>query len=242
MLVRSYEVAFTYRCNLRCHWCNRLVGVINIPDSDITPEEVRLAGGRLKTAGVTAIEKVKLSGGQPTLNPLFADVCKALDEHWPTRTLQLLTNATEPFRWPDGLRAKTRIAESRVEKVKPLHKPFTVSPADLGVRYDGVGVDRKCFNMSMCGRFFDKFGFNFCPFAGIIGRVVGVDSYSADPVFLGHPDICRHCMYGLRPVRRARLERRVADGSVPEVTKTFREGIDRWKASPFPIKRFVERL
>jgi hypothetical protein len=113
-----------------------------------------------------------------------------------------------------------------------------LSPHDLGMHPVHGYVD-SCRASRICGRLFDAFGFASCPYAGVIGRVIGIDPYQPYPTPYGLPDICKHCHHSLCKKDKEILWEAAKKGEIKTPTPSFERGMQR---GPFPIRRFQDRL
>lgn len=88
------QIEVTNACNLSCTNCSRLVGHHKKPFF-MSLDEVRSAIGSLKGyAG-----RIGLMGGEPTLHPQFAEICKIYQELIPDKRKRELW--TDGFRWDE---------------------------------------------------------------------------------------------------------------------------------------------
>lgn len=236
-----YEIDVTYRCNLSCKDCNRLVGVLPIPDCEVTLDQLAEAGRRVRRflaqqhlGGRLGV--VKLSGGEPLLRPDLRQLCDVVIQEWnPSHALKVCTNGTLAVPdWKDVYFRRSLVH-------RKVHYPFAVSPFDLGIPQTELGWKTPCRPQNFCGQGFDAFGFQACPFAGIIGRVLGIDPYCRHPVLMNIQEICAHCVYSISPRIRDRVEKAITRGEVDYPSETYREGIARCREDAPHLRRFEER-
>lgn len=233
-----FGIAPTYRCNLNCRYCNRGVDKHPWQDADLSVEDVEQAGDMVKSAGIK-VNKVRVTGGEPTLHPQLKEICDAISERWGIiRWTHVLTNGTTVKTRPRDIKAKYS-ADRPTDKSK-FHRPFSISPDDLGLRGD-YGTKWPCEQQTGCGRLFDGFGFSFCVLAGHLGRLLRIDPYSRTPVLQGDPRICKHCLFSLGRRQRWRIWGRWQQGKQEAETKTYREGNAMLAQLPFRFKRWRER-
>lgn len=223
----NFEFESTYRCNTVCKYCNRLLGVIDLSEnSDITPEQVRYACKMLREMRFYPV-RIKISGGEPELNPHIDEICQIIAEQLKPQKLWILMNGKLPG--PDGVHAK----------INPLpktnHDPFLVSPIDCGL--EEHQVIHACLNRSQTGGAFDCHGFTFCALAPLIGRLLRINPYSPHPIFDQDYRICRHCPLSMNQTGRARIFEMALKGECDYPTKTFREGLKQYHEEPFVIPR-----
>lgn len=235
-----FGIAPTYRCNLHCSMCNRWIDKFPWQDDcDLEAEDVREAGRMLKEAGLK-VNKVRMTGGEPTLHPQLAEICDVVASEWGiARCTAVLTNGTTKGRRPLKINARYKDIDSKVGFVKN-HRPFSISPSDLGLRGD-YGTKWPCEQQTGCGRLFDAFGFSFCVIAGSLGRLLRIDPYSRTPVLKGDPEICKHCLFSLGRKQRWRIWGRWMEGQQEAVTETYRSAEERFRQLPFQFKRWRER-
>ena len=232
-----YGIAVTYRCNLACKRCNRFLDLSPWSNSDVTVEDVKLAG-KLVLQRDEEISRVRLTGGEPTLHPQLREICEVVKDEWkPTYISVVLTNGSRPRPSLDG--TFTRYSWPMEDK-ESIHRSHMVSPADLGLE-PHLGFGKPCDIQKGCGRLFDAFGFSFCVLAGGYGRILGVDPYQDKPVIDGQREICQHCMCTLKRRQKWDLWGEIAKGAVPTITKTWAEGLQRHADEPIQFKTFKAR-
>lgn len=84
------RISLTERCNLRCQYCMPADGVELTPSPQLLSQEeiIRLAD-LFVTAGV---EKIRLTGGEPTIRKDIEDICSRLSNLEGLKTLAMTTN------------------------------------------------------------------------------------------------------------------------------------------------------
>ncbi|XP_042449891.1 GTP 3',8-cyclase, mitochondrial-like [Zingiber officinale] len=97
MLVDSFgrfhnylRISLTERCNLRCQYCMPAEGVELTPKAELLSHDeiIRLAS-LFVTSGV---DKIRLTGGEPTIRKDIEDICSSLSNLKGLRTLAMTTN------------------------------------------------------------------------------------------------------------------------------------------------------
>ncbi|RRT77387.1 hypothetical protein B296_00010085 [Ensete ventricosum] len=84
------RISLTERCNLRCHYCMPAEGVELTPNSQLLSHDeiIRLAN-LFVTSGV---DKIRLTGGEPTIRKDIEDICLSLSNLKGLKTLAMTTN------------------------------------------------------------------------------------------------------------------------------------------------------
>ena len=237
----AYQLAVTYRCNSACKWCVQHLDVIRWKvDTDLTVEEVRVAARLLKLYGIK-IGKLRVTGGEPLVHPNLKELLHAINETWAPRSgwFRIYSNGKLPVL--KGVPGRFSVVPVTSVKKTDLFTPFNVSPADLGIE-PKHGFVRPCVQQLYCGRWFDCFGFTSCGVAGVLGAMLGEDTYEPLPVMMGRPSVCQHCLYSLPKRDRHMVTNKVRAGKIPDVTKTFKRAIERWQDDPPHPRYFRERL
>lgn len=236
-----FGVVPTYRCNLRCDMCNRRIDKFPWQESDLAVEDVQEAGKLLKEAGLK-INKVRVTGGEPTLHPQLREIVDVIATEWGVvRWTHVLTNGTTVKTRPSDIKAKYSGGPKISTDFKlSRHHPFSISPADLGLQGD-YGTKYPCEQQSGCGRLFDAFGFSFCVLAGSLGRLLRIDPYSETPILEGDPRICKHCIFSIGRKMRWRIWGRWRQGLQDGMTPTYKVAEDAFRLLPFRFKRWKER-
>ncbi|BAS77973.1 Os02g0258900 [Oryza sativa Japonica Group] len=97
MLVDSFgrfhnylRISLTERCNLRCQYCMPAQGVQLTPNSELlSHDEIIRVAGLFVTSGV---DKIRLTGGEPTIRKDIEDICLHLSGLKGLKTLAMTTN------------------------------------------------------------------------------------------------------------------------------------------------------
>lgn len=237
----AYQISCTYRCNSACKWCVQHLDVIRWEvDTDVTVEEVRTAARLLKLYGIK-IGKLRVTGGEPLVVPNLRELLHAINETWAPRSgwFRIYSNGKLPLL--RGVPGRFSVVPVTSVKKTDLFTPFNVSPADLGIE-PRFGFVQQCVQQIYCGRWFDCFGFTSCGVAGVLGTMLGEDTYEPLPVMMGRPSVCQHCLYSLPKRERHLITRKVQAGILPAITKTFKLAIERWHDDPPHPRYFWERL
>lgn len=89
--VHTYlRISLTERCNLRCHYCMPADGVELTPSPQLlTNAEILQLANLFVSSGV---DKIRLTGGEPTVRKDIEDICLGLSELKGLRTLTMTTN------------------------------------------------------------------------------------------------------------------------------------------------------
>ncbi len=234
-----FEIPITYRCDRTCQWCDRLIGIIPWKDSDVTLDDVRKAGVLVKSYELK-ITLLKVTGGEPTLHPHLAQICRMLAD-WTIgeRMVRISTNKTRrEFPGIAGIglrRSPVKTFGGSKIRTEGIHQPNFLSPVDLRLESSCVA---RCRLMQRCGLVFDAFGFTFCHYAGPVGRLLGIDPYGPEPVTKRNKEICRHCIHSLNKPTCRRLWLAVEKGELEHPSKTYREAMKR---EPITLTRFRDR-
>lgn len=228
MAVR-FGIVLTYDCNLRCQGCNRFLDVMRVPDSDIGLDDLQEGYNRVVVAGIE-IRKCRVTGGEPLLHPQFVEAMKLISRTWNKdyggRTC-VFTNGTQDMPLAGRRKGRRwRYKSSAATDKKVAFWPSMLSPHDLGLE-PVLGGEQRCKIQAGCGRLFDHFGFSFCILAAPLGRLLGIDPYSAHPLLQGCTEICKHCPFSQPRHVRSKLFRDAAAGELEGgyPTKTFRQAV-----------------
>lgn len=230
--MKCFEFEATYRCNTVCQYCNRLLGVIDLQDSDMTMDQVRYACQQLKLHDWVP-DKIKLSGGEPRMNPDLDEIREYIKAELKPHRLWTLTNGA------GDLESKFVHLDGHKWHANPLpkqnHDPFLISPVDCGME-DELDIPN-CKTRRICGRAVDAYGFSFCPLAPMLGRLLRINPYKDTPYMEQNPEICKHCPDALREEPRQQLFQIALDGNYP--SKTLKEGLKAYKDDPFTFPRMA---
>ncbi|KAI6699189.1 hypothetical protein NL676_019308 [Syzygium grande] len=84
------RISLTERCNLRCQYCMPAEGVELTPSSQLlSPNEIISLANLFVTSGVN---KIRLTGGEPTIRKDIEDICLQLSSLKGLKTLAMTTN------------------------------------------------------------------------------------------------------------------------------------------------------
>lgn len=84
------RISLTERCNLRCHYCMPAEGVeLTPPPQLLSHHEILRLANLFVTSGV---DKIRLTGGEPTLRKDIQDICLSLSALKGLKTLAITTN------------------------------------------------------------------------------------------------------------------------------------------------------
>lgn len=242
------ELNVTYECPKKCLYCNKLRelgdwhggGVLEIEQAKAWAEIVRASGW--------FVHRLKITGGEPLDHPQFAELVEAIDpllRNGLIGTIWIATNAPEEQRKRLGqlLRPGWRLKVSRPGKAAG-HMPHLLSPKDFGIPKEcgSVDVGRTCILQKLCGFCFETYGFSSCALAGSLGRILRINPFHREPVTLGDPQICDHCIWSVGANTRKRLWRLALRGKIPHPSPTFQPLIQPYLDEPmtFPKWRPIE--
>ncbi|GMH36095.1 hypothetical protein BSKO_03963 [Bryopsis sp. KO-2023] len=97
------RISLTERCNLRCQYCMPAEGVDLTPkDELLTTDEILRLAGLFVSCGV---DKIRLTGGEPTVRRDIVDLTKALSSLPGLSTLAITTNGLAVSRKLEALKA-----------------------------------------------------------------------------------------------------------------------------------------
>ena len=229
---KQLEINVTQRCNAVCEYCDRLVGVVNLRNTDLTAKQARLGVAAIKEHGYRPT-RVSVAGGEPMVNKELEGIIHALAPL--KRNVVVLTNCVTEYELPKQTNGK-RIWFRHAALEKKEHYPFLVSPADAGME----SKRRTCAIQHKCGIAFDAFGFSMCPVATTLAHVLRIDVYKEVPTADRMGEICRHCPHSIRRGPRLALYEKVRTGEIKYPTPTLQAGLEAFQADPITFKRFGE--
>lgn len=88
--VSNIRISLTQRCNLDCVYCHK-EGHVNELDREIFPAEIQRI---MNVATHLGINRVKLTGGEPTLRTDLVEVVKQLSSVPAIKEISMTTNGT----------------------------------------------------------------------------------------------------------------------------------------------------
>ncbi|XP_027113623.1 GTP 3',8-cyclase, mitochondrial isoform X2 [Coffea arabica] len=84
------RISLTERCNLRCQYCMPAEGVELTPNSHLLSQNEILRLANLFVS--SGVDKIRLTGGEPTVRKDIADICSRLSNLKGLKTLAMTTN------------------------------------------------------------------------------------------------------------------------------------------------------
>lgn len=229
----EFEINVTQRCNAVCEFCDRLVGVVNIRNTDVTADQVRQMVEVMQRVGYRP-RRINIAGGEPYVNKELNGIIEAVEPL--KRNVVVLTNCVTEYKLPKQKNGK-RIWFRHAALEEKDHVPFLVSPKDLGI----TDYRRSCAIQKKCGIAFDAFGFSMCPVAASLGHVLRINPYRQTPTHDRIMEICDHCPHTLKKDSRLNMYNAVRNGEVIYPTKTLQEGLERFAQDPIAFPRFGEQ-
>ena len=228
---------------MRCPYCFQMFDQLPCGDegSDMTEEEMIVAGGMLRDRGII-VRKLRFSGGEPLLHPNVKRLSELAKERWrPTGWFKIFTGGIPAGMERGDLPRAGRLRWNPPKAKAVFHQPVLVSPLDVGLKMVW-GVGRPCKFQAKCGAAFDAYGFSPCTRAWSLGRLFGFEVHSREPSLVGWEELCRHCLHSVSEADRLKVRRDVLAGKMEYPSRTFRWAIKRRRAKGFlPLKRFGER-
>ncbi len=174
------EIDITYRCNLACFNCNRSLGKGQAPSNeDMTIDQIRKfvqesIDGNIKW------KRIRVLGGEPTLNPHLLEILSTLIEYKQTYSPHTLIELTSNgygekvqntlLKIPKEVLVKNTSKESIVQYFHPINKA-----AKDSFMYRYANYTNGCYVTSTCGIGLTPHGYYPCGIAGSIDRVFGFD-------------------------------------------------------------------
>jgi len=234
-----FGIVPTYRCNKSCKYCNRHLHQWRWPKTDLTEHELITAGRAVHAKGIQP-GRVRFTGGEPLLHKKFVKLVEIVLDVWkPAMRLVSFSNGTIKMPKMGKRHRGMRFRSERTDE--SFHRPWMISPLDLGIESEG-GWAGYCSIQHGCGRLFDCNGFTFCVFAGVLGRILGIDPYSTDPDVPADKRICQHCICSVSVSRRFKLQEQAMAGLIPFPTATYHEAINKDSLRIKQFKRYGVRL
>jgi hypothetical protein len=172
------EIDITYRCNLRCHNCNRSIARAPSNLSMSLGDIVKFVEETL--AQDRKWKSIRLLGGEPTLHPEFRAILDVLigyrNAHNPGCSIEVVTNGF-------GKAVQEQLAlvpedvwidnSAKTSNVNPGFRPFSTAPVD-SFAYRWADYANGCEIMESCGMGLGPLGYYQCAIAAGIDRVAGL--------------------------------------------------------------------
>jgi len=172
------EINVTYRCNLKCWQCNRMLDIAPC-NQDISLEQI----DKFINNSISQKHKWKdiyISGGEPSLHPHIFEIVEKLisyKKNYSTETnIFLITNGTtkESHKITNKFSPMLRIYNS-AKHIDPIkHSPICVAPVDID-DYKNADFSNGCIIPMACGIGLSVHGYYICAVAAAIDRIFGFD-------------------------------------------------------------------
>lgn len=217
-----YIVNLTYRCNLQCKYCNRLLDVRQYdPEThDITHEHLDQFEKGLADKPVA---KIKVSGGEPTLHPQYQELVGRLVDFAKKKGAFVAVSSNATTDVPDPPGASMR--KVRPDKKGVIHEPHLISPWDFGIKSLVCDRDKPCTVAKRCGRCFEARGWTFCSTAGAMAELLKLDIWRDEPRYDLEMAVCRHCVWSMPADVRTALTAGVHFGLFEYPSHTWAEAL-----------------
>ena len=178
---RALELDITYKCNMSCMQCNRVLGIFPSCETMSVEQIERILE---ESASMNKpFLNIRILGGEPTLHPHLLEILSVLDIY----RRQLKNCAISLWTNSNGEDTKKRLKQMpswvKIHKASKKTKigneyfqAFLAAPIDYKGLHDedywsGCGQIR----MGKCGVGISSFGVYVCPVAAAIDRVVGLN-------------------------------------------------------------------
>ena len=176
------ELDITYRCNLKCHGCNRSCGKAPTDQCmDISHIEAFV---RERIELQKKWKLINVLGGEPTLHPAFLEIVDILQEYAdsfsPNTIIQVVSNGIDKqslrLLEEAKLRKNVRIDYNSFKSSNKIEyfSPFCDAPID-DPAFKDAEFDKACWGTAYCGLCFNGVGYYACAPAAGIDRVLGQD-------------------------------------------------------------------
>jgi hypothetical protein len=162
----SIDIDATYICNLACPNCNRASHLPKLTRG--TNKDMAFINNfieQYKHYGKTAI--VKLTGGEPMLNPLLPQMMEALNEHF---TVWVFTNGILGYNFPDYVYVEN---SEKIRDVAPMFHTTYMAPIDDERFKDVTDIQySKGCDVLACGYGYDETGIHPCTNGMALSRLL----------------------------------------------------------------------
>ncbi len=209
-LHKKIEIDITYECNLRCHFCDRLL--------DLYPSGERMSAGQIEKFTQESIrlgrkwESIHLIGGEPILHPQILEIIAILqgyrDSFSPDTKISIFTNGCNNEKL-GILPVDITIVNSQKNLILAKHIPVALAPVDLK-EYKNAEFYNGCSVVEKCGMGLNMHGYYQCAVAGALDRILGLDSGrknlpgAQDDLIEQYKTFCRYCGHFIRHPRLIR--------------------------------------
>lgn len=196
------EIDLTYRCNLRCHQCNRSLRHAPSSGSISLSAMVRFVDESLQRP--IPWRRIRLLGGEPTLHPDFfalLDTLRKYKDSFPTCHIEVVTNGhgSQVNKILDLLPLWVLVDNSvKDSDINPEFRPFNSAPIDNPF-FKKADFSNGCDVIRDCGQALTPQGYYPCAVAGAIDRIVqknlGLSCLSSPNgnVKKTLSELCRYC-------------------------------------------------
>jgi hypothetical protein len=172
------ELDITFACDLKCDNCNRSCKQAPSNERMTTTQVERFV--KQSIDGGFRWRQIRISGGEATLHPELADICRILDEYRrtfsPSAAIQVITNgfgkhvASVLPKLPRGV----RVINTSKQGPSQNFVFFNAAPADH-LMYMRTDYANGCAIPADCGTGLNRYGYYPCAVGGGVDRVMGFD-------------------------------------------------------------------
>lgn len=189
------ELNVTLACNKLCPNCNRLCHLYRDRKEHVTIHQVHKMIEQIRASGVP-INRVKVAGGEPLLNPEFKEIYLALMaaiEEGLVDKVRIDSNGSIPY--PRSLPTHPKILRGGSPEGRKIHLPVFVAPFDME-----LGMSTHCSVPKLCGFSLDHHGWLPCSAAIAIVRAFHLDDlyrYELPTKVWGVGELCHLCVFAM---------------------------------------------
>ena len=191
------EIEITLNCNLACKNCNRMIGMIDRGDTNMTVGQIEYFVSEMKNKPHT-VKTISIIGGEPLVHPQFLEIWfllyKKLFEPKIITKMNLFTNGILPV--PKELDVCTyNLVKSPFSSKR--HYNFYIAPVDVEVEV------KRCDIPKRCGITLNKFGYFPCGGGGgalslLFDLKMAQQSLPPDLSVWDYNNICKLCNHAFK--------------------------------------------
>ncbi len=238
------ELEITLRCNYQCFGCNRLVGQFDLPESDMTLEQIGRFTDDVRSLPF-GLEYITVMGGEPLVHPRFDAILEMLHEELVSPGMVgRLVLCSNGLKAPTRLVRQLNVEERTASHIRhKRHANFYQSPAD-----NGWPIKSKCHIPDVwCGIALNAWGYWPCGPGSSLARLFHWPSYArhvipTDLSTWDYAPLCRHCVH-MAHERRDNIDGfdllpvLGQSGKQLDPSPTFAQAFAQWRDQELPSYR-----
>lgn len=233
---RKIEIDITFDCDLKCFNCGRQCR--QAPSTDFMSLHQIEKFIKESIAKKTFWNKIRLTGGEPTLHPKLTEIVELLLEYKNSYSketiIQIDTNGLNGYYKYDSYLKSNEIIVANTNRKRPEQDDFMLinrAPVDF-LECKNLSSENACEIRQNCGTGLTKYGYYICATAGAIDRVFGLDigkkeiPNENDVMIEQTKNLCKYCGFFIDKYKIPIIDKNIT------VSESWKVALERYSKNP----------